>query len=62
MRRRQYDDLTGDLIVSRESANEIKTICTTSSIVKFHLDQMNKHSTNHRKTIPNPQEQLIIFI
>ena len=34
------DDLTSDLFVSRESANKIKTNWTTTSIVKFHLENM----------------------
>ena len=34
------DDLTSDLVVSRESANKIKTNWTTTSIVKIYLDNM----------------------
>ena len=37
------DDITSDLFVSCESANEIKTDWTKTSIVKFHLENMRKH-------------------
>ena len=37
------DDLTSDLAVSHESANEIKTNCTTTSIFKFRWENMYKH-------------------
>ena len=37
------DYLTIDLVVYRESDNEIKTNWTTTSIVKFHLENMHKH-------------------
>ena len=37
------DDLTSDLDVSHESANEIKTNCTTTSIFKFRWKNMYKH-------------------
>ena len=37
------DDLTSDLIVSRESANKIKTNWTTTGIFKFHLENMYKY-------------------
>ena len=38
----RIDDITIELVVSCESANEIKTNCTTTIIVKFHLDHMYK--------------------
>ena len=37
------DNVTNDLVVSRESANKIKTNWTTTRIVKFHLENMCKH-------------------
>ena len=36
----RIDDLTSDLVVSRESVNKIKTNWTTTRIVKFHLDHI----------------------
>ena len=34
------DDLTSDLVVTRESTNKIKENWTTTSIVKFHMENM----------------------
>ena len=39
----RINDLTSDLVVSCESANEINTNWNTTSVVKFHLDNIYKH-------------------
>ena len=39
----RVDDITNDLVVSRENANKIKTNWTRTSIFKFHLENMCKH-------------------
>ena len=36
----RIDDITSDLVVSRESAYKIKTNWTTISIVNFHLEKI----------------------
>ena len=36
-------DLTSDLVVYRESVNEININWSTTSIIKYHLENMYKH-------------------
>ena len=39
----RIDDLTSDLVISRESANKIKKNWTKTSIFKRNLENMHKH-------------------